>query len=96
MFYAPPDVPVAAHVRTVTVTITNFTFRPARVVVHRGDRIVWTNQDSDPHTIFSRAAHWSSPALDTGKSFTRVARRRGTFHYFCTIHPFMHGTVVVR
>jgi plastocyanin len=78
------------------VAISNFKFHPARIVVTRGTRIVWTNSDSDPHTIKSKAAGWSSSALDTGKSFSRVATKAGTFHYICTIHPFMHGTVIVR
>jgi plastocyanin len=78
------------------VSISMFKFQPARIVVTRGTRIVWTNADSDPHTIRSKAAGWSSPALDTGKSFSRVARKAGTFRYICTIHPFMHGTVIVK
>jgi plastocyanin len=78
------------------VAISSFKFHPARVVVTRGTRIVWTNSDSDPHTIESKTAGWSSPALDTGKRFSRVARKAGTFHYICTIHPFMHGTVIVK
>ena len=78
------------------VAITNFKFHPARVVVARGTRIVWTNNDSDPHTIKSKAAGWSSAALDTGGTFSRIARKAGTFHYICGIHPFMHGTVIVK
>jgi plastocyanin len=78
------------------VAITNFKFHPARVVVARGTRIVWTNNDSDPHTITSKAAGWSSAALDTGGTFSRIARKAGTFHYSCSIHPFMHGTVIVK
>src|SRR6266480_1714841 len=78
------------------VTIKDFKFQPQRIVVHRGTRIVWTNTDSDPHTISSKTAHWASQALDTGQSFSRVAHRAGTFHYICTIHPFMHGTVTVK
>ena len=78
------------------VAIRDFKFHSGRIVVARGTRIVWTNDDSDPHTIKSRAAGWSSAALDTGNSFSRVAKRAGTFHYICSIHPFMHGTVIVK
>src|SRR2546423_920218 len=78
------------------VTIKDFKFQPQRIVVHRGTRIAWTNDDSDPHTISSKAAGWASQALDTGDSYWRAARKTGTFHYLCTIHPFMHGTVIVK
>ena len=78
------------------VAIKDFRFGPQRIVVHRGTRITWTNDDSDPHTVRSKSAHWASQALDTGDRFSVVARKAGTFHYLCTIHPFMHGTVVVK
>ena len=44
---------------TETVTINNYTFTPATLTVHPGDTVIWTNQDSIPHT---------ATALD-GKSF---------------------------
>lgn len=84
------------HRAVVRVAIHDFKFQPASVVVSRGTRVIWTNRDSDPHTIDSKTAHWSSQALDTGNSFAVVARRPGTFTYICTIHPFMHGTVIVK
>jgi plastocyanin len=87
---------VALHRAVVRVTIHNFKFSPARVVVSRGTRVIWTNQDSDPHTIVSKPAHWSSQALDTGMSFATVVKKIGTFAYICSIHPFMHGTVIVK
>jgi plastocyanin len=99
----PPAVATAAvattvklHRPVVRVAIHDFKFQPAHLVVSRGTRVIWTNKDSDPHTISSKPAHWSSQALDTGKSFATVTRKAGTFAYICTIHPFMHGTVVVR
>jgi plastocyanin len=91
-----PSAQGAPHGATHRIAIRDFAFHARRIVVAPGTKLVWTNDDSDPHTISSHAAHWSSEALDTGQSFTRVVRRRGTYHYVCTIHPFMHGTVVVR
>jgi plastocyanin len=93
---SPAAASVQLHRRVVQVAIKSFKFQPARLVVSRGTRIVWTNRDSDPHTIKSRTARWSSAALDTGGSYAQVARRAGTFTYICSIHPFMHATVVVK
>jgi plastocyanin len=84
------------HRAVVRVAIHDFKFQPARLVVSRGTRVIWTNRDSDPHTINSKPAHWSSAALDTGSSFAVLTKRAGTFTYICTIHPFMHGTVIVK
>ena len=92
---ASPTV-VRLRKKVVRVAIRNFRFSPAKVVVSPGTRIVWTNRDSDPHTVTSRKAHWASPAVDTGRSYARTVRRKGTVRYVCSIHPFMHGTVIVK
>ena len=87
---------VRLHQHVVNVSIHNFAFGPARLVVSPGTRIVWTNQDSDPHTVTSTKGVWASEALDTGSQFARVFTTAGTFPYYCSIHPFMHGTIVVK
>ena len=87
---------VRLHRKVVRIPIQNFKFSPARVVVSRGTRIVWTNKDSDAHTISSKSARWASKALNTGRSYTQTVRRKGTIRYICSIHPFMHGTVIVK
>lgn len=83
------------HQHVVKVKIMNFAFMPARVEVSAGTRVVWTNQDSDPHTVTTDKKGFSSQALDTGQTYARVMSKAGTITYHCTIHPFMHGTVVV-
>jgi plastocyanin len=87
---------VELHRTVVAVKITNFAFKPARIVVSPGTKIVWTNQDSDPHTVTTEKPGFSSQALDTGSRYTKVVRSAGTYTYHCTIHPFMHGAVVVQ
>jgi plastocyanin len=87
---------VELHQGVVSVSIHNFAFGPARLVVSPGTRIIWTNQDSDPHTVTSTTGIWASEALDTGSQFARVFTTAGAFPYYCTIHPFMHGTIVVK
>jgi plastocyanin len=80
------------------VSIDNFTFSPAETDVAAGSRVTWTNNDDIPHTVVDadtpRAA--KSPPLDTGESYSRVFDKPGTYRYFCSLHPHMQGTVVVR
>jgi len=83
------------HQAVVHAKILNFAFKPAHLVVSPGTKVVWTNEDQDPHTVTSDRPGFGSQALDTGSSFTMVAKRAGTFTYHCVIHPFMHGTLVV-
>lgn len=91
-----PGTVVRLHQRVVRVSIHNFAFGPAKLVVSRGTRIIWTNTDGDSHTVTSDKGIWSSEALDTGNHFARVFKQAGTFPYHCSIHPFMHGTVIVK
>jgi len=83
------------HQAVVHAKILNFAFKPPHLVVSPGTKVVWTNEDQDPHTVTSDRPGFGSQALDTGSSFTMVAKRAGTFTYHCVIHPFMHGTLVV-
>jgi plastocyanin len=87
---------VMLHKKVVQITIHNFAFNPARIEVSPGTKIVWTNTDSDPHTVDSTKNIWTSEALDTDSHFARTFGRAGTFAYYCSIHPFMHGTVIVK
>ena len=80
------------------VTIDNFTFSPAEIDVAVGSRVVWTNRDDIPHTVTDadNPRTIKSGPLDTGDSYTRTFDKPGTYHYFCSLHPHMQGTVVVR
>jgi plastocyanin len=78
------------------VTILNFAFEPKRLVVSPGTRVIWTNKDSEPHTVTSDRAVFHSEAINTGGHYALVVRRNGTFTYHCQIHPFMHGALVVK
>jgi len=93
---AKPKVVILLHHGVVRLSIDNFAFSPANLVVSPGTKLIWTNEDSDPHTVTSTKNIWASEALDTGDQFTRMFSKLGTFTYYCEIHPFMHGTVTVK
>jgi plastocyanin len=82
----------------MAVTVDNFSFNPAKLTVPRGTKIVFTNRDDIPHTVTSalRPPSFKSAPLDTGDSFSFVFDKPGTFAYFCSLHPHMQGTIVVK
>ena len=80
--------------RTHTVEIRGMEFHPAELTVAPGDTIVWINQDIVPHTATAKA--WGTDVLSQGQSGRIVARRVGTIHYVCNLHPTMHGTLLIR
>ena len=77
------------------VTISNFAFAPAILTVTPGAKVTWTNKDEEPHTVVS-AGTFKSPALDTDDKFSFTFDQPGTYKYFCSVHPHMIGTVVVK
>ena len=82
--------------KTSTVTIDNFTFQTATLYVEAGTAVTWVNRDDVPHKIVSTDKKFSSPVLDTDGRFSFTFTTRGTYEYFCSLHPMMKGTVVVK
>lgn len=98
-YAADADAPQqVAAVPAPAVTIDNFAFAPALTVVALGTKVTWTNKDEEPHTVTSADAGktFTSEALDTGDKFSFTFDKPGTYKYFCSIHPHMIGTIVVR
>jgi plastocyanin len=86
----------AAPPAAANVVIDSFSFGPGTVTVPRGTTVTWTNKDDDTHTVVSDSKLFKSPALDTDDTFTFTFGQAGTFKYYCTLHPYMQGTVIVQ
>ena len=80
------------------IAIANYAFSPATITVAPGTTVVWVNRDGDAHTVTSSAGPQSfhSPGLEKGDTFSFTFRKAGSYQYFCSVHPFMHGTIIVR
>ena len=80
------------------VTIDNFAFAPATLTVAAGANVTWTNRDDEPHTVLSAdgGKTFKSPALDTGDAYSFTFDKPGSYKYFCSLHPHMTGTIVVK
>ena len=92
---APADAPAAATAGP-TVHIKNFMFVPATLTVAPGTTVTFVNDDDEPHTVTSTVKSFDSEGLDTHQTFTQTFAKPGAFMYFCEIHPYMHGTVIVK
>ena len=80
------------------VQIDNFSFSPQTLTVPAGTTVTWVNHDEEPHTVTSDASPrvFNSSPRDTGEKFSFTFATRGTYKYFCAIHPHMVGVVVVK
>ena len=79
-------------------------FEPNNLKIEKGTTVQWTNDDSSFHTVTSGSYDsgpttgpegFDSKLLVTGDSFQKQFNSIGTFNYFCTLHPFMTGQIVV-
>ncbi len=66
-----------------------------------GDTIIWSNADTAFHTVTSGSETdgldglFDSKEFAPGKSFTYKFSEIGHYPYYCTLHPWMMGTIIV-
>jgi len=80
---------------------TNSCFIPNPVTVELGTIVTWDNTDTAAHTATAGAAAdgpsgvWDSSLIMAGGSFSYTTDTVGSFDYFCMVHPWMAGTLIV-
>ena len=82
--------------RVVKTGIKNVSYLQPRLQVTVGTTVEWTNNDPMPHTVTATNRSFDSGLINPGKTFRHTFTKAGTFSFFCTPHPFMKGTIVVR
>jgi plastocyanin len=95
----PQHLPAAPAPAKAAVAIDNFAFTTPTITVAAGTTITWTNRDDIPHTVTASDGpppSFRSHPLDTGDHYDMLFAKPGTYQYFCSLHPKMRGTVIVR
>ena len=90
------DMARAAPAPPAAVQIGNFTFKAQVLTVKPGTTVTWTNADDIPHTVTSNTGAFKSKVLDSGDKFSFTFAKAGQFGYFCSLHPHMTGTIIVK
>src|SRR5262249_62166366 len=93
---APPIVAPAQVAHGPAIDIENFRFTQPTLTVPVGTTITWTNRDLDEHTVTAKDRLFSSRGLDPGESFAYQFDAPSTYEYFCALHPYMTGRVIVQ
>lgn len=81
---------------TVIVKLISDAFAPATITVTPGTTIHFINKDDDAHTVTSTTGLFDSKGLDTNSSWNLTLKKAGVYKYFCELHPFMKGTIIVK
>ncbi|MBV8579807.1 MAG: cupredoxin family copper-binding protein [Candidatus Eremiobacteraeota bacterium] len=85
----PPKTGTVVHIR-------DDKFQPASITVKAGEKVTFINDDDDAHTATADDGSWDSEGLNQGQKWVHAFTKSGTIKYHCTVHPFMHGTLVVK
>jgi len=81
----------------------NNCFTPNPVTVAPGTEVEWKNTDTVGHTVTSGkltdndagSLFDSNGLIKPGAEFKFTFQKEGTFNYFCQVHPWMVGQVIV-
>jgi plastocyanin len=95
------DVDIPAGTSTPGCESNNSCFSPADITINAGDTVNWINVDTAAHTVTGGSpADGPSGVFDSslvmGKaSYAFTFNDKGSFDYFCMVHPWMVGSVTV-
>jgi plastocyanin len=83
---------------TVQVRVASFLFSPSALTIKKGTTVLWMNSSGTDHTVTGDTGNPAS--LDgavgaSGGTFSFTFTVPGTYHYHCSIHPIMKGTITV-
>ena len=79
----------------------NSCYIPSSLNVQPNHVVLWNNKDSVAHTVSSGtpdigvSAIFDSEIIPGGEKFSYKFENQGIFDYFCTLHPWMVGTISV-
>ena len=80
---------------------SNSCFSPADITVNAGDTVEWINVDTAAHTVTGGSpANGPSGVFDSSlvmasASYAFTFNDKGSYDYFCMVHPWMTGSVSV-
>jgi len=95
------EVDMAVGSSVVGCETTNECYVPHMVTIDVGGEVMWNNIDAMAHTVTAGtpteglSEHFDSGLVAPGSTFSYEFEDAGTFDYFCIVHPWMAGAVMV-
>ncbi len=79
---------------------TDSCYVPSKITIKQDQTVTWKNEDVAFHSVTSGfygepSMLFDSGYLDPEQKFSVTFDEQGTFDYFCTLHPWMAGKVIV-
>jgi len=95
------EVDMAVGSSVVGCETTNECYIPHMVTIDVGGEVMWNNIDAMAHTVTAGSPteglseHFDSGLVAPSAMFSHEFTEAGTFDYFCMVHPWMVGAVMV-
>ena len=95
------EVDMAVGSSVVGCETINECYIPHMVTIDVGGEVMWNNIDAMAHTVTAGtpteglSEHFDSGLVAPGAMFSHEFTEAGTFDYFCMVHPWMEGTLIV-
>lgn len=70
-------------------------YDPLGIQIDSGTTVTWTNEDFVAHTVTDKELSFDSGFIQAGNTWSYTFEKQGEFDYFCTLHPWMEGTISV-
>ena len=70
-------------------------FKPLYIEVESGTTVTWTNGDKIVHTVVDVNNAFDSKLIQPNESWSYTFDTKGSYDYYCTLHPWMKGTIKV-
>jgi len=80
---------------STSVDIAHNVFDPAIIQIPSGSTVTWVNHDDVPHTVKLLDQTGKLLQLPSHSVSSELFGLPTTVYYLCSIHPFMHGKVIV-
>ena len=79
---------------------TDSCYLPPKIVIKKGEEVTWINKDAAFHSVTSGSYDLPTELFDSGhldpyELFSVTFDESGVFDYYCTLHPWMEGQVIV-
>ena len=96
------SLPVATPLTVVHIKIVTqgsmYAFDPASLTIKVGTQVIWINDSNAPHTVSSDTGVFNTPnplGINPGQTYAFTFTKPGTYPYYCNIHTYMTGKIVV-
>ncbi len=100
--FAETQVTISVYASSPNCTDTDTCYSPSELTTLVGTSVTWLNDSGVIHTVTSGNllegpdGIFDSGIIMSGDSFSYTFSEAGHYQYYCTIHPWMTGTVIVR